>query len=87
MRQSIYIILATTLIKADINRETKQNKTKQNRKLLCPIKVNLNLSVHMLQDIGVNPDGFCVGERFEPAKKAYRIVRYLRYIKSTEIRT
>ena len=82
MRQSIYIILATTLIKADINRETKQN-----RKLLCPIKVKLNLSVHMLQDIGVNPDGFCVGERFEPAKKANRVVSYLRYIKSAEIRT
>ena len=82
MRQSIYIIIATTLIKADINREIKQK-----RKLLCPVKVNLNLSVHMLQDIGINPDGFCVGERFEPAKKAYRVVRYLRYIKSTEIRT
>ena len=82
MRQSIYIILATTLIKADINREIKQQ-----RKLLRPVKVNLNLSVHMLKDIGVNPDGLCVGERFTSEEKAYRTARYLRFIKSSEIRT
>ena len=82
MRHSIYILLATTLIKADIKHELRLK-----RKLLRPIKVDLNLSAHMLMDIGINPDGFAVGERFTSAQKACRIVRYLRHIKSAEIIT
>jgi len=46
MRHSIYILLATTLIKADIKHELRLK-----RKLLRPIKVDLNLSAHMLMDI------------------------------------
>ena len=82
MRHSIYILLATTLIKADIKDELRLK-----RKLLRPIKVDLNLSAHILMDIGINPDGFAVGERFTSAQKARRIVRYLRHIKSAEIIT
>ena len=82
MRHSIYILLATTLIKADIKHELRLR-----RKLLRLIKVDLNLSAHMLMDIGINPDGFAVGERFTSAQKARRIVRYLRHIKSAEIIT
>jgi hypothetical protein len=82
MRHSIYILLATSLIKADI-----KHALRLKRKSLRPIKVDLDLSAHLLMDIGINPDGFAVGERFTSAQKAHRIVRYLRYIKSAEIIT
>jgi hypothetical protein len=82
MRHSIYILLATSLIKADI-----KHALRLKRKLLRPIKVDLDLSADLLMDIGINPDGFAVGERFTSAQKAHRIVRYLRYIKSAEIIT
>lgn len=83
MRQSILIILATTLIKADIN-----NELRKKRKQLRPIKVDhLYLNAHLLRDIGIQSDGFAVGERFTPIVRAKRTVRYLRYLHYFKIST
>lgn len=83
MRQSIYLILATTLIKADI-----QNELRKKRKLLCPIRVDhLYFSDHLLRDVGIQSDGFVVGERFPPTVIARRTVRYLRHLQYIKINT
>ncbi|MEI6897019.1 MAG: hypothetical protein V5786_05955 [Psychromonas sp.] len=83
MRQSIYLILATTLIKADINRELRKK-----RKLLRPEKLQyLYLTAHLMRDIGIQPDGFVIGERFPSLVQAKRTVRYLRYLHHLKIDT
>lgn len=83
MRQSIFLLLATTLIKADIH-----NEQRKLRKRLRPVKIaNLYLSDHLMQDIGLQPDGFAIGERFPATIKAKRTVRYLRYLHYSQINT
>lgn len=83
MSQSIYIIVATTLIKADINKELRRK-----RKLLRPQKLNyLYLSEYLLRDIGIQSDGFIIGERFPAIVKANRTIRYLRYLYYPKINT
>jgi len=83
MRQSLYIIIATALIKADINNELRKSRKLQ--RVQC--YPDLNLSVNLLRDIGLSPDGFDVGEKFPPAIKATRTVRYLRHIHHFKIST
>jgi len=83
MRQSLYIILAVTLIKADIN-----NELRKSRKLQRAVRyTDLNMSASLLRDIGLQADGFDVGEKFPPAVKAKRTVRYLRHIHHPKINT
>ena len=83
MRQSIYLVLATTLIKADINNELRKKQKKYRAE-----KVEfLYLSQHLMQDIGIQSDGFIVGERFPVAVQAQRTVRYLRYLEFAKVNT
>jgi len=83
MRQSLYIIIAIALIKADINNELRKSRNLQ-RALRYP---DLNLSANLLRDIGLQADGFDVGEKFPPAVKAKRTVRYLRHIHRLKVNT
>ena len=83
MRPSIYLLLATLFIKADI-----YNELRKKEKQLRPQKVDVGyLSAHMMQDIGIQSDGFIVGERFPVAVKANRAVRYFRYIEYSKMNT
>ena len=83
MRQSIYLLLATTLIKVDINNELR----KKEKKLRAQKIEFLYLSAHLMRDIGIQTDGFIVGERFPAALQAQRTVRYLRYLQYAKIKT
>jgi len=83
MRQSIYILLATTLIKADINNELR----KKQKQLRAEKIAFLYLSSYLMQDIGIQSDGFITGERFPVAVQAHRKVRYLRYLRCSKINT
>jgi len=83
MRQSIYIILATTLIKADIH-----NELRKRRKMLRAVRIeNVYFSTYLMRDIGLQPGGFAIGERFPPIVKAKRTVRYLRHLYYSKIST
>ena len=83
MRPSIYILLATLLIKADI-----YNEIRKKEKRLRPQQVDSQyLTTHMMRDIGIQSDGFIVGERFPSAMKAHRTVRYFRYLEYSKMNT
>lgn len=76
MRQSLYLILATSLIKADIHQQ--QRKI---RKQLRPERFEHQyFNAYLLKDIGLQPDGFAVGEKVPPIIKAKRTVRHLRHL-------
>jgi len=83
MRQSIYLLLAVTLIKADISNELRKKRKKYQVQRI----ENLYLSAYLMRDIGIQADGFAVGEKFSPAIKAQRTVRYLRYLQYDKIKT
>ena len=83
MRPSIYILLATLLIKADI-----YNEIRKKEKRLRPQQVDFQyLTTHMMRDIGIQSDGFIVGERFPAAMKAQRTVSYFRYLEYSKMNT
>ncbi|TEW48288.1 DUF1127 domain-containing protein [Psychromonas algicola] len=83
MRPSIYLLLATLFIKADI-----YNELRKKEKLLRAQRVDIAyLNKHMMQDIGIQSDGFIVGERFPVAVKADRTVRYFRHIEYSKMNT
>jgi len=83
MRQSLFIILATTLIKADIH-----NESRKKRKLQRAERVKyLYFNAHLMRDIGLQPDGFFVGEKFPASLKAKRTVRHLRHFYAIKIKT
>ena len=83
MRPSIYLLLATLLIKADI-----YNEARKREKRLQPQLVDLQyLSTHMMRDIGIQSDGFVVGDKFPAVMKAQRAVRYFRYIEYSKMNT
>jgi len=81
MRQSIYLVLATALIKADINNELRQ----QQRKLRAKRTDVQYLSEYMMRDIGLQADAFVAVKNFSTALRAYRTVRYVRYLKYSKI--
>ncbi|GLS89801.1 hypothetical protein GCM10007916_08680 [Psychromonas marina] len=83
MRQSLYIILATTLIKADI-----YNELRKKRNLQRAARIHLqHHSTHLMRDIGLQVDGFDVGEKFPPSVKAKKTVRHLRRFYYFKIKT
>jgi hypothetical protein len=83
MRPSIYLLLATTLIKVDINNELR----KKQKKLRAQKIEFLYISAYLMRDIGIQSDGFVVGERFPADIQAQRTVRYLRYLQYAKIKT
>ncbi|PKG39046.1 DUF1127 domain-containing protein [Psychromonas sp. Urea-02u-13] len=83
MRQTLFLILATTLIKADIKNELRKKRKQQRPQRL----EHLYLNDYLMRDIGLQPGGFAIGEKFSPSVKAKRSVRYLRYLHQLKINT
>ncbi len=83
MRQSIYLILATTLIKADIYNEQRKKRKQQRPQLLN----DLFLSEHLMRDIGLQPDGSVINDTIPAAAKAKKTVCHLRRLHYSKITT
>ncbi|MDP2573918.1 DUF1127 domain-containing protein [Vibrio penaeicida] len=83
MRHSIYIQLATFLVKADINREDRAWKRRVKR---AQHNIPWHNS-HLLQDIGLDPEGRQIGANEQPSATAERRVRHLRRLLRTRIPT
>ena len=78
MRHSLYLTLATLLIKADLRREEKAWQRKIRRSAYAIPWHN----AHLLRDIGLDTDGRLLGEEASTEHRAtrltYRIRRQLR---------
>ncbi|CAH8204022.1 MULTISPECIES: hypothetical protein [Vibrio] len=83
MRHSIYLQLATLLVRADLRREEREWKRKFRRSAFdLPVH-----NVHLLKDIGLESDGRPIGQSEPDAVKAERRVRHLRRVLSARIPT
>ncbi|WP_394248987.1 DUF1127 domain-containing protein [Vibrio profundi] len=83
MRHSIYLKLATLLVRADLRREEKVWQRKLRRSAH-----NLPWdNAHLLKDIGLESDGRPIGFSEPEAVKAERRVRHLRRVLSARIPT
>ncbi len=74
MSHSIYIKLATLLVRADLHREDREWKQKIRRSSYDLPWHN----AHLLKDIGLQTDGRPIGESVPNAVKAERHVRHIR---------
>ncbi|MBW3697075.1 DUF1127 domain-containing protein [Vibrio sp. T187] len=83
MRHSIYLKLATVLVRADLRREEKAWQRKL-RRSAYDLPWN---NAHLLRDIGLESDGRPVGFSEPEAVKAERRVRHLRRVLSARIPT
>jgi len=83
MSHSVYLKLATLLVRADLRREEREWKRKLRRSAYAIPWEN----THLLKDIGLESDGRPIGVSEPDAVKAERRVRHLRRVLSTLIRT
>lgn len=83
MSHSVYLTLATLLVKADLRREERQWKRKLRRSAFDIPWDN----AHLLRDIGLEQDGRPVGTTEPDSVKAERRVRHLRRVLSARITT
>ena len=83
MRHSIYLKLATVLVRADLRREEQEWKRKLRRSTYHIPWEN----EHLLLDIGLESDGRPLGFSEPEAVKAERRVRHLRRVLSARIPT
>ncbi|MEF1289162.1 DUF1127 domain-containing protein [Vibrio sp. M260118] len=83
MSHSVYLTLATLLVKADLRREERQWKRKLRRSAFDIPWDN----AHLLRDIGLEQDGRPVGFTEPDSVKAERRVRHLRRVLSARITT
>ncbi|GAA5647122.1 MULTISPECIES: hypothetical protein [Vibrio] len=83
MSHSVYLKLATLLVRADLKREERVWKRKL-RRSAHDLPWN---NVHLLRDIGLEQDGRPVGMSEPDAVKAERRVRHLRRVLSARIPT
>ncbi len=83
MSHSFYIKLATLLVRADLRREEREWKRKIRRS-----RYDLPWhNVHLLKDIGLQPDGRLIGVSVPIEAKAERHVRHIRRVLSLRIPT
>ncbi|GAK85125.1 hypothetical protein JCM19238_2705 [Vibrio ponticus] len=83
MNQSIYLKLATLLVKADLRREERAWKRKVRRSAHeIPWQ-----NEHLLRDIGLDREGRPIGESLAPQVKAERRIRHLRRVLTSRIPT
>ncbi|MGC9401618.1 hypothetical protein [Vibrio genomosp. F10] len=83
MRHSVYLKLATLLVRADLKREEREWKRKiRHSSYDIPWE-----NTHLLRDIGLESDGRPIGFSEPEAVKAERRVRHLRRVLSTRIPT
>ncbi len=83
MRHSVYLTLATMLVKADLRREEREWKRKVRRSAHDLPWHN----AHLLRDIGIEQDGRTIGHSEPDAVKAERRIRHLRRVLSARIIT
>lgn len=83
MSHSVYLKLATVLVKADLKREEREWKRKL-RRSAYDIPWN---NPHLLKDIGLEQDGRPVGFSEPDSVKAERRIRHLRRVLSARIPT
>ncbi|MCZ4295197.1 MULTISPECIES: DUF1127 domain-containing protein [Vibrio] len=83
MSHSVYLKLATLLVKADLRREEKQWKRKLRR---SAFDIPWN-NEHLLRDIGLELDGRPIGFSEPDSVKAERRIRHLRRVLSARIPT
>ncbi|EGA67333.1 DUF1127 domain-containing protein [Vibrio brasiliensis] len=83
MSHSVYLKLATLLVKADLRREEQQWKRKLRR---SAFDIPWN-NAHLLRDIGLEQDGRPVGLTEPDSVKAERRIRHLRRVLSSRIPT
>ncbi|MCJ2375862.1 DUF1127 domain-containing protein [Vibrio sp. ZSDZ34] len=83
MQTSVYLTLATWLIKADIHREEREWKRRYRRNAYqLPLH-----SPHLLRDIGLDSEGRPLGRVAPPQVEAKRKARHLRRILHGRITT
>ncbi|MCS0378165.1 DUF1127 domain-containing protein [Vibrio diabolicus] len=83
MRHSIYLQLATLLLKADLKREEKEwQRTIRHTAHDVPWT-----NVHLLRDIGLDSDGRSTRANVPDAVKVERRVRHLRRVLTSRIMT
>jgi len=83
MSHSVYLKLATVLVKADLKREEREWKRKL-RRSAYDLPWN---NAHLLRDIGLEQDGRPIGFTEPDSVKAERRVRHLRRVLSARILT
>ncbi|MDV5084146.1 DUF1127 domain-containing protein [Vibrio diabolicus] len=83
MRHSIYLQLATLLLKADLKREEKQWQ-RTIRRIAHDVPWT---NVHLLRDIGLDSDGRSTRANVPDAVKVERRVRHLRRVLTSRIMT
>lgn len=83
MHHSVYLKLATLLVKADLRREHQQWRRKIRRSAL-DLPWN---NAHLLRDIGLEQDGRPIGFSEPDSVKAERRIRHLRRVLSARIPT
>ncbi len=83
MSHSIYIKLATVLVRADLRREEREWKRKVRRSQYDLPWHN----VHLLKDIGLQADGRPIGTSVPNTVKAERQVRHIRRVLRLRIPT
>ncbi|RTZ15050.1 DUF1127 domain-containing protein [Vibrio aquaticus] len=83
MSHSVYLKLATVLVKADLKREEREWKRKLRRSAYDIPWDN----AHLLRDIGLEQDGRPIGFSEPDSVKAERRVRHLRRVLSARILT
>jgi hypothetical protein len=83
MSHSVYLKLATVLVKADLRREERVWKRKVRRSSHDIPWEN----AHLLRDIGLEVDGRTIGVSLPEAVKVERRMRHLRRVISTRLLT
>ena len=83
MNQSIYLKLATLLVRADIRREERAWRKKVRRSAHELPWMN----EHLLRDIGLDKEGRPIGKSVAPEVKAERRIRHLRRVLTLRIPT
>lgn len=83
MSHSIYLKLATVLVKADLRREERAWKRKVRR---SAYEIPWH-NEHLLRDIGLDLDGRPIGRSEAPKAKAERRIRHLRRVLTARITT
>lgn len=83
MKHSIYLTLATVLVKADLRREDRAWKRKVRRSAYDIPWQN----AHLLRDIGLDIDGRPLGRSEAPQRKVERRIRHLRRVLTARITT
>ena len=83
MSHSVYLKLATFLVKVDLRREERAWKRRVRRVVFHLPFAN----EHLMRDIGLEKGGRCIGDTVPDSVKIERRIRHLRRVLSSRIST